>query len=276
MERNNVKKEEQDVHVDCDVFPAIINDQVTKMQLVLAGSKQPKGPFPKDPLQQDRSFSPAYYTVSTKSGLKLTRLWLSYSRKLDSIFCLPCWLFPQLCVDSNYQSNQQLPFSTTGFRDWKHCSERIKTHEMSKRHIESCMVYQQWRKRETMDELLNENSETERNFWRKIIHRILDVTLTLVTCNLPFRGAGGCEKFEYSNKGNFLSIIELLSKYDDTLQDLIARPQNTTKYLSPQIQNELINLLASNVENILVCDLQNAPFFHLYSIPLKIFLKSTN
>lgn len=92
-----------------------------------------------------------------------------------------------------------------------------------------------------------------------MIERIFDVTLTLATCNLAFRKSS--EKLGSNSKGNFLSIIELLSKYDPILQELLLRPQGTTKYLSPKIQNDLIDLLASHVQKDIISELQSAPFF---------------
>ena len=40
----------------------------------------------------------------------------------------------------------------------------------------------------------------------------MNVTLMLAKCNLPFRGPS--EELLKDNKGNFLSIIQLLAKYD--------------------------------------------------------------
>ncbi|KAJ8887056.1 hypothetical protein PR048_013271 [Dryococelus australis] len=51
--------------------------------------------------------------------------------------------------------------------------------------------------------------------------RILNVISTLATCNLAFHGTS--ERLEHSNKGNFLLIIELLSKMT-VLQELLRHP----------------------------------------------------
>jgi len=54
---------------------------------------------------------------------------------------------------------------------------------------------------------------------------------------------------ESNSKGNFLSIIELLAKYDPVLEELLSKPKGSIKYLSHDIQNELIDLLANGVLN---------------------------
>lgn len=223
-----------------------------------AGPLQPNGPFPKD--QQGRSFSSTYYYINNKAGLKLKRNWLGYSKNSNCVYCLPCWLFSSDIPKAQDQCNVSL-FSTTGVRDWKHLSERVASHEASRNHANSCVIYEQWRKHGTLEEVIQKDFESERSFWRRVLERILNVTLTLATCNLAFRGS--CEKMEFSNKGNFLSIIQLLSKYDPVLEELLQRPGGTVKYLSPKIQNELIQLLAQHVKNDIISDLQNALFFFI-------------
>ena len=54
-----------------DDFPTIIVNSEIKKAIIAAGPKQPKRPFPKDPLQSGRSFSTNYYHFVSLSGLKL-------------------------------------------------------------------------------------------------------------------------------------------------------------------------------------------------------------
>ena len=50
----------------------------------------------------------------------------------------------------------------------------------------------------------------------------MNITLMLAKCNLPFRGSS--EELLMDSKGNFLSIIELLVKYDTVLDKLLQLP----------------------------------------------------
>jgi hypothetical protein len=79
-------------------------------------------------------------------------------------------------------------------------------------------------------------------FWRQVLERIVNVTLTLALCNLAFRRHP--EKLGQANSGSFLSIIELLSFYNPVLKQLLEHPAGSVNYLSPQIQNELMYILA--------------------------------
>ncbi|XP_064088422.1 zinc finger MYM-type protein 1-like [Macrobrachium nipponense] len=88
-------------------------------------------------------------------------------------------------------------------------------------------------------------------------------------CNLPFRGHRegtqaedeGDYKEDERKRGNLICIIELLSKYDPVLSELISKPKGKTKYMSPMIQNELIQLLSKEAEKELTCAIKPAPFY---------------
>ena len=89
----------------------------------------------------------------------------------------------------------------------------------------------------------------ERRFWRNVLERLIDIALFLSERNLAFRGSE--EVLESPHNGNFLGIFELLARRDPILKELQDRIKNkNTKdhYLSPTIQNELIELLATEVE----------------------------
>lgn len=95
---------------------------------------KPREPFPKDPKQGNRSFSENYYSSFTQYGV-VPRTWLSYSTILDSAYCVPCWLF-------STSTNQW----RTGVRDWQHISSRITEHSSTQIHIQSCNVFELWKK----------------------------------------------------------------------------------------------------------------------------------
>ena len=63
--------------------------------------------------------------------------------------------------------------------------------------------------------MADEMSKREISYWTSVLTRITDVTLTLASCNLAFRGHP--EKVGEPSSGNFLSIVELLSRYDPVL-----------------------------------------------------------
>ena len=110
-----------------------------------------------------------------------------------------------------------------------------------------------------MEETLHESLVQKTNFWQNVLERLVNVTLMLAKCNLPFLGSN--EELSKDNKGNFLSIILLLAKYDTVLDKLLQLPKGSSKYLSPLTQNELISVLAEEVLRDIISELQSAPFF---------------
>ena len=73
------------------------------------------------------------------------------------------------------------------------------------------------------------------NFWQNVLKKLMNVTLMLAKCNLPFSGSS--ETLSKDNKGNFLSIIQVLAKYDPVLDKPLQLPKASPNYLSPLIQN---------------------------------------
>nr|CAI5862634.1 unnamed protein product [Callosobruchus analis] len=98
-----------------------------------------------------------------------------------------------------------------------------------------------WLQGNTIDTLLKSEIDSKITFWRDVLHRIINVIITLVSCNLPLRGHD-------SDSGNFMAISRLLSNYDATLKELL-KPKGEINYLSPTIQNEIISLL-ENDDNV--------------------------
>ena len=96
----------------------------------------------------------------------------------------------------------------------------------------------------------------------------------LANCNLHFRGSN--KELLKVSKGNFLSIIQLLAKYDTVSDKLLQLPKGCPKYLSPLMQNELISVLAEEVLHDIKSELQSAPSLPLISIPQKMLAKKTS
>ena len=57
----------------------------------------------------------------------------------------------------------------------------------------------------------------------KCFEKIVNVTLMLAKCNLPFRRSS--KELSKDNKGNFLSITQLLAKYDIVLDKFLQLPK---------------------------------------------------
>ena len=129
-------------------------------------------------------------------------------------------------------------------------------------------------KQETIEETLHESFLEKTNFWLNVLKRLVFVALMLSKCNLLFRRS--IEKLSKDIKGNCLSSIQLLVKYNTVLDKLLQLPKDSPKYLSPLIQNELISILAKEVFRDIKSEQQSASFLPLFLIPLKMSAKKTS
>ena len=140
-------------------------------------------------------------------------------------YCQPCCLFSHKNVSSGTTYILQNPWGTTGLNDWRHLSQRIRSHESSTHHAEACVIYEKWRNGGTIEEALHESLLEKTNFLQKVLERLVNVTLMLAKCNLPF--CRSSEELSKDNKGNFLSIMQLLAKYDTVLDNLLQQPKGS-------------------------------------------------
>lgn len=220
------------------------------------GPYQQSGPFPKDVSGRNkgRGFDASYFIRipqnKTTTALKIKRQWLGYSPNLKACYCLPCWLF---------DAGKDRFGSSSGYNDWAHITRAIESHENSTEHSRACGAFDCIRTQRGIDDQLATNMKENVRYWRLVLRRLLDVTLLLGMNDLPFREhrktADGS-----TSMGNFLEVIHLLARYDDILAVLIKRPAGTVNYLSPEIQNELINLLADELVTQIMDEIRQAPF----------------
>lgn len=193
-----------------------LND-TEKRLIVDKGPLKPPGPFPKDPHQDNRSFSATYY-VSTSTYGPVDRFWICYSKILDAAYCQPCWLFAT-----------QTNVWCTGIRDWRHLSDRLKQHGSSKAHTEACAVYEAWQKSSTIDKELEDEIRKEASFWRQVLRRLFDIIITLAKSSLALRGHRE-DLTEEGNYGNFLSVVQLVARYDHILRQVLDMPKGKKRF----------------------------------------------
>lgn len=75
----------------------------------------------------------------------------------------------------------------------------------------------------------------------------------LAKYNLAFCGIN-CKLYQDSN-GNFLDLVEMVAEFDSVIQEHVEHITNDDihiHYLGPNIQNELINLLAIAIRSEII------------------------
>ena len=136
--------------------------------------------FPKD--ENSRHFSMVYYIQKLPNREKYDRKWLVYSKDLDKVYCFCCKLF------NSKGSKRQL--ANEGTNDWKNLSFKHKTHETTKEHITNMNAWLDLEirllKNKTIDKNIQEQINKEKDYWKKVLVRIIGVVKNLGKNNLAF------------------------------------------------------------------------------------------
>lgn len=231
-----------------------------KRVILQYGPCRPKIDFPytKDGSGVLRKCSIQYYNKTTKSGLSIPRLWLCYSVVLDCVYCETCWLFADR-YHGHFKNNW-----ISGICDWHHINYKINIHEISQQHINATILRSHWCKNETIDKHMEEQLLNETKFWKNVLSRIIKIVLFLTAGNTGLRGNEGCKKKSgHITEGNFIRTVKLMADFDPVLSRLLNDGNLKTKYLSWKIQNEIIDLLASELRSTLSTEVRSSIFFSI-------------
>ncbi|XP_050515543.1 uncharacterized protein LOC126890557 [Diabrotica virgifera virgifera] len=140
--------------------------------------------------------------------------WAIYSESTGNICCLYCVLF----------GNKKNQFKT-GFSLWNKSKERLDEHERSNDHIDNLKMYMtRLLKQGRVNVELEKEISTAKEYWVKVLERIISVIKFLATRELAFRGTH--ERIGEKRNGNYLGLLELLSEYDPFLKDHINKRAN--------------------------------------------------
>ncbi|KAG1687021.1 Zinc finger MYM-type protein 1 [Nymphon striatum] len=150
-----------------------------------------------------------------------------------------------------------------------HCSQTSSTSN-SRASFELKNGFNKWRKPEKLKS--HENNPSHRitfTTWMEAERRLVDGTgidaIFLVSQNLALRGHEEHLNAEnYKNVGNFLALIKLVAQFDPLLAKHVPHAEQnpgSVSYLSPEIQNEFIHILASTVKSKLLSDIRKNKYY---------------
>lgn len=211
------------------------------------------------------AFNPNYFKGQKKNGEYYQREWMAYSETSDSLFCIHCCLFSASNVSGFKTSWANWGKNNQGFSDFSHLYRAVRTHEESLHHMECTkkwILQKQMLNRTASSSTTVQMLNIQTNEWCSILKGIIDAILFLAKNNLAFRGSS--DNFRDTNCGNFLSLINLLSKYYAPLALHLERlNKNNISYLSPEIQNDFIDVCGSIVRSKIMKSVKNQKYFSI-------------
>ena len=190
--------------------------------------------------------------------LKFNALGCAIQYRRKGCFCFPCKLFA-------YPAEGNSPF-ITGLNNWKRGEEKISAHENGQSHRASIIALTA-RKHfaERVDKRLIQQYESECQYWRSILTRIVSVLRFITERGLALRGSD--QTIGSPNNGNYLGCLELLSEYDPFLSEHIRKHANKgrghTSYLSSTICDEFISIMSKRILNKIISEIKSAGHFSI-------------
>lgn len=254
---------------DIGQFEILMLKQDDIRQAVLRGPSPYPLHFPED--KEGRAFPRSVLTYTLKNNEKMSRDWLVWSKIKKSLYCFPCRLFSNLPQPS--RSMLSTPEGYSADNKWKKLHDKLTPHENSVNHK---ICYVEWRCLEsridsitTVDMLLCDNIKNEADRWRQLLRRILDVVIFLGERGLSFRGDS--HLVGNPRNGNFLGILELLSRYDPLLKDHMSKVRESQSahsrmqvhYLSHDSQNEFIKCCSNHVTQAILKEREDAKYYSI-------------
>ena len=187
--------------------------------------------------------------------------WLEYSVERDAAFCYPCRFFELRGTRS------EKIFTRIGFRDWKHAkgkSGTLTAHNVCSTHKQAMCCWSSYTKNFEGHSSIVHRLETAREKTKSNRYYIKSLAEILLLCarqELAIRGHK--ESSESQNKGNFLEILHLLVAHDPILKEKFFNNPHNATYTSPDIQNQLLEVMGDISRDEVCKAVRNAGFFSL-------------
>ncbi|XP_065675783.1 uncharacterized protein LOC136091990 [Hydra vulgaris] len=165
-----------------------------------------------------RYCSSALFTrIRPLTNEKSNRTWRCYSPINGKIYCFICKLLSSTQTDLCH-----------GINDWINAKLAFVMHKKSPCHLAASLTYIEHSRLAGRVVIIHEEGvESQTNFWRSVLERVVDVIKFFAARGLPFRGH--VQKFGSHENGNYKGILEVLAKYDPFLAIHIEKKGNSKR-----------------------------------------------
>lgn len=197
--------------------------------------------------------------------------WLAYSDIHKGLFCKTCVLF-LTNIESGKGSHQQVnQFVRSPFTNWKKATESFANHAKHNYHKDACISAESFlsvfdSKILDVCSQINKNKKKEIEENRKKLKTIIQTLKFCGRQELALRGhidSGRVTLKEPThNDGNFRALLRFrVQSGDEILKEHLLNANHNAMYTSPDIQNEIIQLIGSEITLQIVKRATKSRFF---------------
>ncbi|XP_042465598.1 zinc finger MYM-type protein 1-like [Zingiber officinale] len=166
--------------------------------------------------------------------------WLEFSIEKQSAFCFPCYVF-----DTN--SAQFDTFTVTGFKNWKRVNCKncpFKRHEGDGNSRHS-FAMRKWGDLKNLDQHIDRRLEKQSSKQIEQNRLLLKVSI---------------ESVKFLAIGNYLELVALLGRMNPEIGSTLEKTSKNAKYTSPEIQREILKIIADIVRDKIRAEIGEAKF----------------
>ena len=178
--------------------------------------------------------------------------WLDWNQTAGCVLCHPCKMAKQLGL-LGLSKNAESTFSESGFCNWKDASRCFQRHEDSSSHSEAVMKWSSYYAGVNVATQINSKHSESQMVSREMLLKLLSSMRYLARQGLPLRGHA-------TDDGNFYWLVCLFSEDDSDLQKWISQKK---AYMSHDVQNECLQLMAHHVLRTLLTKIRNAQYYSI-------------
>ena len=182
--------------------------------------------------------------------------WLHYDASQDVAFCHTCVTgikSGKMKITGNVKDSS---FIYGGFCNWKDATRLFNSHESSVTHKSAVeLVFTLPRTTGNVGEMLSSSLAAQKRTNRQYLLKVAQSVKFLARQGIPLRGDGN------ESDSNFMQLLYLCGVNDP--QFLTGLQLRSDRYTSPQIQNELIKVMAVNVLREIVAFVKDTKYFSI-------------
>ena len=247
-------------------------DKDKKLSLIFSQHVKPPANFKPQPFMQKTGTKDGNQSFKMRN-LNLNILdsynWLAFSMKDEGLWCVPCALFHNGERSKDFYGNLSLgKFIKYPLKDYTRLTSDITSHQKTKAHNVAVNGIQNLKNEVVNPQItlrgntMNINSHQIENN-RAVLIQIISAIKMCAIQNIPLRGHrdAGLIKDSGRDMGNFKEILRLMSTKSKNLQVHITSGSSNAQYTSPEIQNEIIDIIANLTKAKILGRIRNATCF---------------